>query len=142
MHYYVLFQNVPLYFFLNFSVVIMHAILYHVFVLSVLIVMYDTKSFLVDQPKVSDWWTGHFDLCASKDHAMFKLIDFLHIREQINYIYLLTSQGHNENVIERNKEKKPLNPEVTPFTPQENLSTTQTSSTETNHLHQTPSTQH
>ena len=93
--------------------------------------MYDMKSFLVDQPKVSDWWTGHFDLYTSKDHAMCKLIDFLHMREQINYIYLLTSQGHNENIIERNKEKKPLNPEVTPFTPQENQSTTQTSSTET-----------
>lgn len=62
---------------------------------------------------------------------MRKLIDFLRMREQINCAYLLTSQGHNGNIVERNKEKKPPNPEVAPFTPQENQSTAQTSSTET-----------
>ena len=62
---------------------------------------------------------GHFGLCTAKDYVLHKLINYLHIREQINYLYLLTE---GKKSVTKPVEKKLLDPEAASFIPSANKS--------------------
>ena len=64
---------------------------------------------LLSHEKVSEQWIGHYHLRIAKNHALCKLIDYLNLREQINYMHLLTAS--------KQVEKKPLDPDAVLFAP-------------------------
>ena len=52
---------------------------------------------------------GHCNLRTAKDHTLYKLIDYLNLREKINLMCLLTAS--------KQVAKKPLDPDAALFAP-------------------------
>ena len=79
---------------------------------------------LLQQEGWSEWWTGHNSLHTAHDHALYKFIDYLHTREQINLCWIMTTGQ---------KQLDPrLNPMVKPFSPQNHQDATHKNRTEIN----------
>ena len=86
--------------------------------------MYGFAASLLQQEGWSERWTGHNSLYTAHDHALHKLIDYLHMREQINLCWIMTTG--QKQLYSR------LNPMVKPFSPQNHQDTTNKNRTENN----------
>ena len=71
--------------------------------------MWDFVALLLSHDRVSEWWMDYCNLCTMKDHALCKSIDYLNLREQINFMCLLMAS--------KQIEKKLLDPDAGPFAP-------------------------
>ena len=69
---------------------------------------------VLSHKRASEPWMVHIDWCTAKNHALHKLIDYLHVREQMNYTCSLTE---GKQSVTKPAEKKPLDPEAALFAP-------------------------